>query len=200
MPKRFANQMYLYFLEQDELPGDRPGVAGMTGNDRGDEVMKGLTSNKVSALPSADGGAEIQEAEFAPAGEWMQRAREGKIILYPPQFLLLHILAEYLDNTAISARHLNLARRQLTKFAGLFGPKIISPVGIMFNKSDGRAVLGLDKPGPELAGTPHFGDLERVVLAKFEKGVPRDVEVRWREEVLDEKRRQVEEERNTAKI
>lgn len=55
-------------------------------------------------------------------------------------------------------------------------------------KSDGRSVLGLDKPGPELVGSGRGGDGERVVLVRFSKEGPRDVEVRWRKEVLEEER------------
>ena len=55
-------------------------------------------------------------------------------------------------------------------------------------KSDGRSVLGLDKSGRELEGSKRSGDPERVVLVKFGKEGPRDVEVRRRREVLDEER------------
>lgn len=55
-------------------------------------------------------------------------------------------------------------------------------------KSDGRSVLGLDKPGPELKGSGRGGDESRVVLVKFRKEGPRDVEVRGRAEVLREER------------
>lgn len=63
-------------------------------------------------------------------------------------------------------------------------------------------MLGLDKPGPELRGSDPAtkgGDMERVVLVKFQGGKlgaagPRDVEVRWRGEVLEEERKDQEEE------
>lgn len=66
--------------------------------------------------------------------------------------------------------------------------KCMSPTGLLMRKSDGRSVLALDKPGPELAGSGRGGDNERVVLVKFSKEGPRDVEVRWRKEVLEEER------------
>lgn len=53
---------------------------------------------------------------------------------------------------------------------------------------DGRSVLGLDYPGPELEGTGRGGDKERVVVVRFGKEGPRDVEVRERAEVLGEER------------
>jgi len=55
-------------------------------------------------------------------------------------------------------------------------------------KSDGRSVLALDKSGLELEGSGRGGDSERVVLVKFSKEGPRDVEVRGRREVLEEER------------
>lgn len=61
-------------------------------------------------------------------------------------------------------------------------------------RADGRLVLGLDKPGKELAGTQRGGDWERVVLVSFRKEGPRDVEVRGREEVLREEREMEREE------
>lgn len=64
----------------------------------------------------------------------------------------------------------------------------MSPVGIMMRKSDGRSVLGLEKPGPELKGMGRGGDEKRVVLVKFSKEGPRDVEVRERSEILEEER------------
>lgn len=54
---------------------------------------------------------------------------------------------------------------------------------------DGRSVLGLDHPGPELERSGRGGDGERVVLVRFRKEGPRDVEVRFRKEVLEEERR-----------
>ncbi len=52
----------------------------------------------------------------------------------------------------------------------------MSPTGLFFSKKDGRSVLGLDKPGPELKGTDRGGNQERVVLVRFSKEGPRDVE------------------------
>ena len=62
-------------------------------------------------------------------------------------------------------------------------------------KSDGRSVLALDKPGLELDGSGRSGDPERVVLVRFSKEGPRDVDVRSRREVLEEERAWKERER-----
>lgn len=66
--------------------------------------------------------------------------------------------------------------------------KVMSPMGLLMRKSDGRSVLALDRPGVELEGSGRGGDGERVVLVRFTREGPRDVEVRWRREVLDEER------------
>jgi len=70
-----------------------------------------------------------------------------------------------------------------------WGDKVMSPVGLLMRKSDGRSVLSLEKPGPELKDSGRRGDEKRVVLVKFSKEGPRNVEVRLRKEVLDEEKR-----------
>ena len=77
--------------------------------------------------------------------------------------------------------------------------KVISPAALFVRRGDGRIVLGLDKPGPELKGTTRGGDWERVVLVNFRKEGPRDVEVRGREEVVKEEREGGEEEEKNVK-
>lgn len=64
----------------------------------------------------------------------------------------------------------------------------MSPTSLFMRKGDKRVVLGLDKPGPELKGSGRGGDWDRVVLVRFEKGIPGMVEVRRRREVLAEER------------
>ncbi|KAK7967981.1 uncharacterized protein PG986_002258 [Apiospora aurea] len=61
--------------------------------------------------------------------------------------------------------------------------KCISPVTTMMT-DDGRILLSLDRPGPELKGTGRGGDFERVVLVRFEKGTARQVQVMDREEAF----------------
>ncbi len=68
--------------------------------------------------------------------------------------------------------------------------KVMSPTGLFMRKTDGRSVLALDKPGPELADSGRRGDRDRVVLVRFSKEGPRDVEVRFRREVLAEEERE----------
>ena len=70
-----------------------------------------------------------------------------------------------------------------------WGDKVMSPHSLFIREGDGRVVLGLDKPGPELKGSGRGGDWERVVLVRFGKGGPREVEVRQREDALEEERK-----------
>ncbi|KAL1869462.1 hypothetical protein VTK73DRAFT_3077 [Phialemonium thermophilum] len=78
--------------------------------------------------------------------------------------------------------------------------KVMSPTALFVRRRDKRVVLGLDKPGPELKGSGRGGDWERVVLVRFTKEGPREVEVRWRDEVLEEERKaEAEEEQQGSK-
>ena len=72
----------------------------------------------------------------------------------------------------------------------VWAEKVMSPDAINFDKEKKKSVLGLYKPGPELEGSGRCGDPDRVVLVKNTKEGPRDVEVRWRKEVMDELRQQ----------
>ncbi|KJZ76112.1 hypothetical protein HIM_04568 [Hirsutella minnesotensis 3608] len=70
-----------------------------------------------------------------------------------------------------------------------------TPVHLLVRKSDGRLVLGLDRPGPELKGTDRGGDWERVALVRFGKDGPRELDVRWRADVLREEKEAVEQDK-----
>lgn len=61
-------------------------------------------------------------------------------------------------------------------------------LGIRKKNGDGRVILGLDGQGPELEGRGRKGDAKRVVLVRFGKEGPREVEVRERREVLEDER------------
>ena len=54
------------------------------------------------------------------------------------------------------------------------------PVG---KARDGRTVMGLDYSGKEVAGQGRQGDLERVLVVRFEAEGPKDVEVKFKGEV-----------------
>ncbi|KAH6633904.1 hypothetical protein B0J18DRAFT_405622 [Chaetomium sp. MPI-SDFR-AT-0129] len=220
-PKRFTTQMYLYML-----PLSSPSTTTT-----GSGLVQQQTRELVIPAPTHDGGVEHTAAAFDHASTWLARARAGEIILFPPQFYLLHLVSAFLDSAAPTSspssqqeHHHQTARTSLLNFLAhtptsssspftstttnhptasiSWGQKVISPAVLFMRSRDGRVVLGLDKPGPELRGSDPSakgGDMERVVLVKFQGGKlgaagPRDVEVRWRGEVLEEERMDQEEE------
>lgn len=156
-----------------------------------------LASESLIPTPTSDGGIEHTAASFAPCATWLSQARRNEIILFPPQFYLLHLLSPFLSPPAASNSELQEQRDKILHFLKNdssggndipWAEKAMSPTGLFFRKRDGRSVLGLDKPGPELKGSERGGDAERVVLVRFSKEGPRDVEVRGRAEVLKEER------------
>ncbi|KAK0731977.1 hypothetical protein B0H67DRAFT_91869 [Lasiosphaeris hirsuta] len=187
MPARFSTQMYLYALPPRESESDSESI-----------------------LPTTDGGLEHTAAAFADPRAWLARARSGRVVLFPPQFYLLHLVADFLTGppppgwAGAPAAHYQAQRDALTAFlrappqpvggrggeaeAIPWAEKVISPSVLFTRRGDGRVVLGLEKPGPELAGIGRGGDWERVVLVRFGEGGPSEVEVRWREEVVREER------------
>lgn len=181
LPKRFTTQMYLYFLPVPE-ESDKRLLEELPAEGEREEVQ----------VPTPDGGVEITEARFLPASEWLQMARSGEIILFPPQFFLLHLVAQFLDKEprrVTSPEELKRRRAELLEFVSSGTPpwtqKYISPKQLKVS-SDGRAVLALDSAGPELKGSDKKGDPDRVVLVRFKKEGPREVEVRWRKDVLSD--------------
>ncbi|KAI1433915.1 hypothetical protein GGR50DRAFT_457645 [Xylaria sp. CBS 124048] len=191
-PKRFTTQMYIYMLplEDDDL----------------DPVVSAAQNEAL--IPTPDGGAEITSAHFDDAATWLRRQHEGNVTLFPPQLFLLHLLSqfltgpgagmgkearghyaeqrdrlrEFLDGIPTSSKHKEHSTSSIP-----WAEKVISPVMIGV-REDGRSVLALDKPGRELLGSERGGDWERVVLVRFGKKGPSEVEVRDREEVLAEER------------
>jgi len=182
MPKRFTTQMYIYFLPISQ--------ASLSGS------ALSLVSKKeaVIPIPTSDGGLEHTTALFAPLSTWLKQARQNEIILFPPQYYLMHLLAPFLKGGNEST--LQEQRDQVISFlnsendgSGVkWADKVISPIFLAKRKADGRSVLGLDKPGPELENSGRGGDKDRVVLVGFSKDGPRNVEVRSRKEVLEEER------------
>ncbi|PYI31271.1 hypothetical protein BP00DRAFT_396715 [Aspergillus indologenus CBS 114.80] len=178
--RRYTTQMYLYFLP---LPAEAE-------NPVLDEIPSEGQREEIQ-VPTSDGGVEVTEARFLPASEWLQMAQKGEIILFPPQFLLLHLVAGFLDKeprVAASLQELRRRRAELTGFVNTGQPpwseKCISPKMLRMS-SDGRTVLALDQPGPEFRGTDKHGETERVVLVRFKRGEARDLEVRWKKDAFE---------------
>jgi len=166
-----------------------------------------ILTDSIKPIPKSDGGLEHKDALFASCKEWLDHARKNEIILFPPQFYLMHLLAPFLDvsSKSLSKQELQKQRDRVVEFLEGDGDgkgvkwadKAMSPTGLFVRKSDKRSVLSLEKPGLELEGSGRRGDEKLVILTKFTKGVPRDVEVRLRTETLEEQR-VVEEEDRTA--
>uniref|UniRef100_A0A4E9DYZ6 Nudix hydrolase domain-containing protein n=1 Tax=Gibberella zeae TaxID=5518 RepID=A0A4E9DYZ6_GIBZA len=183
--KRFTTQMYLYMLPQSR-------------SDMPSEML----------IPTPDNGIEHTAALFAPAQSFLSRASTNSIILFPPQYFLLKLVTKIITSSSegTGPQHISEQREQLLSFLKQvpttetekgkqhktsmipWADKVMSPHNLFIRKQDKRIVLGLDKPGPELRDSERGGDWERVVLVNFGKGGPTNVEVRGREEVLEEER------------
>jgi len=156
--------------------------------------------------PTSDGGKEITSATFADAADWLSRAQQGDIILFPPQFYLLTLLSElFSEATKGGEPEANVFQRQrvaLREFVNRprrgqatathpadlsrqvpWTEKVLSPKPVGF-LDDGRVILALDAPGPELKDTGRGGDYDRVVVLEFENGIPRHLEVMKRPEAV----------------
>ena len=199
VPKRFTTQMYLYFLPTLSTPPTLPGVSQEESVDEEAEVQ--------IPAPTTDGGLEHTTARFLPAAAWLRLAQEGRIILFPPQFFLLHQVAQHFDNLASPTDYASISRASLPReeiearrkslldfVTGTGEPrwteKCISP-GVQpprggKRREDGRVVLGLNRPGPELeeAKSGRKGVAEQCVLVDFKKDGPRRLAVISREEAL----------------
>jgi hypothetical protein len=192
VPKRYTTQMYIYFLplasEQATGASDK-GIGHLPTSDEA-----------VIATPKHDGGIEHTSARFLAASKWLSLARAGKIILFPPQFFLLYQVAQFFEAASstqpLSPEILEQQRRQLkdylSKPAGPSDPVwadvCISPIALMIKSKDGRGMLSLDKPGPELAGSDRRGLRQWVVPVRFRKEGPREVDVMLRKDAFDNER------------
>jgi 8-oxo-dGTP pyrophosphatase MutT (NUDIX family) len=159
VPKRFTTQMYVYFVDPSE---------------------QGNPSTRATA-----DRVETMAPEWRRASEWLRAARSGEIILFPPQFLLLYIVSSILDTPGDSPDEILSKREILRRKINDEGwkDKYISPIGFSTGE-DGRSILELDKPGPELKDSGLKGDMEFVVKVKFNKEGPREVDVALRKDVL----------------
>ncbi|KAL8369624.1 hypothetical protein RB595_000113 [Gaeumannomyces hyphopodioides] len=161
VPRRFNTQMYLYMLP----------------------LSSGTATDRNVVLATPDGGLEHTEAVFAPPRTWLERARRGDIVMFPPQLYLLSLVAEHLqplDADSSLSPATRQQRESLLRFVQETPPdgvawadKVISPSFMgPADKGDGgddRIVLGLSRPR---------GDPDRVVYVKLEKGGSKFGEVR----------------------
>ncbi|CAE7030482.1 hypothetical protein CFE70_004185 [Pyrenophora teres f. teres 0-1] len=98
VPKRFTTQMYIYFLPLGSTsPTKRAAPKGTppsSGLEEEDEI--------VIPKPTHDGGIEHTAARFLPPNKWIDLARQNRIILFPPQFILTLLLSPYLASSVTS--------------------------------------------------------------------------------------------------
>ncbi|KAF7510079.1 hypothetical protein GJ744_007183 [Endocarpon pusillum] len=185
IPRRFATQMYLHALSASE--DSHPPASGLS------------TTPTATAdfTPTPDNNLENTSTTFHPAHHWLHLAQSGKIILFPPQFLLLHLISRFLDDNALPAAQRVQRLKDFIYHAPADGSppwaeKCISPYVLRTHDphQDDKAVLALDKSGPEMEelGSGSRGDWERVVLFKWSKEGFRELEVRGRREVQEEGR------------
>ncbi|QIW99523.1 hypothetical protein AMS68_005041 [Peltaster fructicola] len=194
VPKRFTTQMYLYFMPTFA-------TSPLQGHQAGSDELPPEVSIPV---PTTDGGIEHTNARFLPASVWLRLAQEGRIILFPPQFFLLHQVAQFLDNlrspTAYSSvsrdtvprEELESRRKRLLQFVRGGDPpwteKCISPNVTPTRdgsfRDDGRVALGLNWPGLELKDSSRKGVSDQCVLVEFKREGPRRLEVVSRDEAL----------------
>ncbi|KAK6086138.1 nudix family [Seiridium cupressi] len=211
-PRRFTTQMYLYLLPLSKSKTSQPTSP--------DAITAATQAEAV--LPTPD-GTEITTSVFEDASTWLARQQRGEVILFPPQAFLLTLVSQFCTGPPSSASaaeestaHYRSQRQALLEFLHKtptatqpkalkqatssipWAEKVISPVTALV-RPDGRAVLSLEKPGPELKGSARGGDWERVVLVRFAKGTATEVEVRDRESVFEEERKRLEQEK-TAKL
>lgn len=177
VPKRYSTQMYLYFL-----PIAQGGAAA---------AQTGIPSEKEALIPppTHDGGLEHTSARFLPAAEWLRLATTEDVILYPPQFTLLTLISQFLDPSvpnALTPAVLEQQRRELKEFVKggdpSWGEACISPTS-GGKAPDGREILVLNTPPPELKGTTRRGPMEWVVLIRPTKKGLRGLELARREDL-----------------
>ena len=173
LPKRYSTQMYLYFL-----PLDAP------------------LQDKQMHIPTPDGGVEHTAAKFLYAEEWIEMARRREIVLFPPQFFLLDLIAPFLSAPAsgeLGNGMLLEQRERLRSWVATdgdppWGEKCISPNPI--KRMEGWLLMGLGDAGPEVEGMGRKGDEERGLRVELDDEVergrarPRPMEVVWRRDVL----------------
>ena len=174
--------MYLYFL---------PLFSMGTGDD-----VHPMKKQSIVPQPTPDRESiEHTTAQFLPPYQWLDQSRRQEIQLYPPQFFLLQLLSHFFPSTSDSrdTNTLESQRKKLLEFVHSGDPpwteKCISPYELFWNDHDERAVLGLDKPGPELNGSGRRGDAERVMTWKMVKKGPSFMEVEWREDAVRAQRK-----------
>ncbi len=176
VPRRFTTQMYVYLWPLS--------------NGTNTLLLTAGKAKTESLVATSDGGKEHTEAVFRSCQEWTEMATRGDVIMFPPQYYLIWQLGKFLNNGTASVEELAKQRdlaKEFLKGAGAnnipWAEKCISPQTL--GMYQGKAVLDLSKPGPELKDSGRAGEGGEVVLVKFSKEGPREVSVAPRKEVLE---------------
>lgn len=194
LARRYSTQMYLYFL-----PLSPPTVSSAKAAAEGAEEDDGEGELHI---PTPDGGIEHTAASFKHASEWLDMAIRKEIVLFPPQFFLLSLIADFLQplsNTSTREQQealLRTQRQRLREWVERDGEppwrdKCISPNPIKREKGK-WLIMGMGEPGPEVEGLGRRGDEERVLRVELDKETergrerPRPVEVCWRRDLFGE--------------
>jgi len=98
VPKRFTTQMYIYFLPLGSTSPTKRAAPKATAPSSG----LGEEDEIVIPKPTHDGGIEHTAARFLPPNKWIDLARQNRIILFPPQFILTLLLSPYLASSITS--------------------------------------------------------------------------------------------------
>jgi hypothetical protein len=185
-PKRFTTQMYLYFLPTSSRVLDRTPLSS--------------TEETLIPTPTPDGGVEHTAAQFLPAEKWIELASSGKLIMFPPQFFLLSMVAQFLNSDSqqpLDIATLEQQRTQLRDFARggdpLWSEVCISPAALIGKIGDGRTVMSLESPGEGLEKKGRSGTREYVIVTEFSKGGPRRLQLKTRKEVMADLKEDVKE-------
>lgn len=159
LAKRYSTQMYLYFLPMSPLTAAANVVA-----EGADEVEK----EEELHIPTPDGGIEHTAASFKHAREWLDMAIRKEIVLFPPQFFLLSLIADFLQPVSTTTSPgeqqqalLRTQRQRLREFVERDGEppwrdKCISPNPIKREKGK-WLIMGMGEPGPEVEGLGRRG-------------------------------------------
>lgn len=198
LAKRYSTQMYLYFLPL--APTAAAAAAASSEKAVAEEGEEEEEEEGGLHFPTPDGGVEHTAASFKHASEWLDLALRREIVLFPPQFFLLSLIAGFLQPLPTSVRErqvlLRTQRQKLREWVERDGDppwrdKCISPNPIKREKGK-WLIMGMSDPGPEVESLGRKGDRERVLRVELDKETergrerPRPVEVCWRRDLFGE--------------
>jgi len=183
VPRRFTTQMYIYFLPLPTIDSSDATLSDIGPLPSGTQA--------VIPVPTHDGGIEHTEAKFLPSQKWLDLAGSGEVILFPPQFFLLTMVAKFLQPTSQDAyQNVDLLRqrRELETFARAGQPPwadvCTSPI-FMGTTDEGKVVLSMAYPGDEVKGLGRKGIEEYVIVmgGKKRDNQPNNIEILLRKDV-----------------